>query len=77
MKIVEALAFIALVGCALFLVAFIAFTGAGDVAKARDHRAEREAYVKKNCKHVGYYGRSGERKTYDCLGKIMREGDLY
>ena len=42
-----------------------------------DHDRIRAEYVAKNrCEHVGFYGRSGDRKVYNCRGLLIKEEDI-
>lgn len=83
MKLLNALAFIAFIGGALFTLAFMAFKAAPDIstvatyaATTDERRTAKARYIAENCKITGYYGRYGEHKTYDCHGQILRESDI-
>lgn len=55
---------------------FAAFGMAGVAASNSDRQAQRDRYIADNCKVVGFYGRSGEYKTYNCNGWLRRESDI-
>lgn len=59
---------------------FIAYNMISTLADAREGHQKyvqtMQDYKNKYCKHVGFYGKYGEYKTYDCNGKIMKESDF-
>lgn len=67
-------AFLILVAIAGFAIGSYFYADASQ--KLSDHKKSREAYVKNNCKVIGFYGKYGEHKTYDCDGRILRESDI-
>lgn len=60
----------------LLCVAFCSFYVMKENARAEATQKANIAYVKAHCKHVGFYGKHGEYKTYECNGKLYKESDF-
>lgn len=61
------------------ICAFISLLLYAAVAGTRENEeimSRRASYVAQECTLVGFYGRNGERKVYNCRGRILREEDI-
>lgn len=75
-KVNEPEGFLVFVALCIFisLVLYAAIAGTKGHEKRVARRAE---YVTQNgCVVVGFYGRDGEYKVYNCGGRILRENEL-
>jgi len=78
-KIIYWLEHAATLSLLVFIVAAFAFLCWVVVTQWTEHTErleKRRAWLEKECRHTGFYGRSGEYRTYDCgvLGVVREEG---